>query len=68
MKVLIILAMTVFLEASAFVCRSSGIQIPDSRVNDGYCDCEDGSDEPETHVGTSGVFVCKTELTDEGCA
>lgn len=72
MKVLIILALTVFLEASAFVCRSSGsfgssgIQIPDSRVNDGYCDCEDGSDETETHVCNSGSFVCKTELTDEG--
>ncbi|EME41644.1 hypothetical protein DOTSEDRAFT_112811, partial [Dothistroma septosporum NZE10] len=34
---------------SAFTCLSNPkIQIPASRVNDDYCDCPDGSDEPGT--------------------
>lgn len=31
-----------------FRCRSSGEEISYSQVNDDYCDCQDGSDEPST--------------------
>lgn len=31
-----------------FFCISSGEKIPYNQLNDDYCDCEDGSDEPST--------------------
>jgi protein kinase C substrate 80K-H len=34
-----------------FGCLDGGKAIPASQVNDGYCDCVDGTDEP-------GAFVC----------
>ncbi|KNB44115.1 glucosidase 2 subunit beta-like protein [Blastocystis sp. subtype 4] len=40
--------------------------IPSSRVNDGYCDCEDGSDEWETYVCNQNTFVCKQEIGKDG--
>lgn len=42
------------------------MKIPVERVNDGFCDCEDGSDEFGTHVCNSGTFVCKSEIGKEG--
>ncbi|KAK9462926.1 glucosidase II beta subunit-like-domain-containing protein [Lipomyces oligophaga] len=35
------------------------IVIPFSRVNDDYCDCPDGSDEPGTSACANGYFFCK---------
>lgn len=50
----------------AFVCNSTMKTIPSSRVNDGYCDCEDGSDEWETYVCNQNTFVCKQEIGKDG--
>lgn len=33
-------------EDGSFICTSGGPRIPAKRVNDNYCDCVDGSDEP----------------------
>ena len=33
-------------ESGAFACLSGGKTVPADRVNDNYCDCLDGSDEP----------------------
>lgn len=35
-----------FTSGQDFTCGSSGKSIPPSRLNDNYCDCPDGSDEP----------------------
>ncbi|EFJ52398.1 hypothetical protein VOLCADRAFT_120319 [Volvox carteri f. nagariensis] len=47
-------------KGGAFTCIS-GIPktIPFSRVNDDYCDCPDGSDEPGTSACHNGRFYCR---------
>ena len=42
------------------------MKIPIDRVNDGFFDCEDGSEEFSTHVCNSGVFICKLEIGRNG--
>eukprot|EP00029_Vermamoeba_vermiformis_P010278 TRINITY_DN535_c0_g1_i4.p1 TRINITY_DN535_c0_g1~~TRINITY_DN535_c0_g1_i4.p1 ORF type:complete len:292 (-),score=108.89 TRINITY_DN535_c0_g1_i4:707-1582(-) len=50
-----------------FSCRQSGgwfksaKSIPISWVNDDYCDCEDGSDEPGTAACYNGHFYCANQ-------
>ncbi|MEW5299998.1 MAG: hypothetical protein WDW36_002962 [Sanguina aurantia] len=41
-----------------FACRDGSKKIPASRVNDDYCDCADGSDEPGTSACYYGRFYC----------
>lgn len=41
-----------------FWCLDSKHALPFSRVNDNYCDCEDGSDEPSTSACPTGSFYC----------
>lgn len=44
-----------------FVCSDgSGAPVPFERLNDGFCDCRDGSDEPGTGAcqGDGGRFFC----------
>eukprot|EP01097_Dermamoeba_algensis_P001064 TRINITY_DN1401_c0_g7_i1.p1 TRINITY_DN1401_c0_g7~~TRINITY_DN1401_c0_g7_i1.p1 ORF type:complete len:407 (+),score=106.97 TRINITY_DN1401_c0_g7_i1:80-1300(+) len=41
-----------------FRCFSNSQKIPFSRVNDDYCDCDDGSDEPATSACARGTFLC----------
>lgn len=48
-------------ETSAFRCILSGEQIPFSQVNDDYCDCADGTDEPGTSACPNGQFYCNGE-------
>ncbi|KAJ2051865.1 hypothetical protein H4S04_001707 [Coemansia sp. S16] len=44
--------------AGNFVCLDGSLEIPFSRVNDDYCDCPDGSDEPGTSACNNGSFYC----------
>lgn len=41
-----------------FTCFHSKEQIDFSQVNDDYCDCLDGSDEPGTNACPNGIFFC----------
>lgn len=42
-----------------FECRISKTRIPFEQVNDDYCDCEDGTDEPSTNACPNGTFFCQ---------
>jgi protein kinase C substrate 80K-H len=44
-----------------FQCIYSREYIPFSRVNDYYCDCRDGSDEPGTNACPAQWFYCRNE-------
>eukprot|EP00301_Raphidiophrys_heterophryoidea_P001144 c10566_g1_i1.p1 GENE.c10566_g1_i1~~c10566_g1_i1.p1 ORF type:complete len:590 (+),score=163.03 c10566_g1_i1:55-1770(+) len=41
-----------------FTCKDSTSSFPASHVNDDYCDCEDGSDEPGTSACLAARFFC----------
>lgn len=46
-------------EDNMFRCIESGEKIPFIRLNDNYCDCLDGTDEPGTNACPNGLFYCK---------
>ncbi|KAL4006711.1 glucosidase 2 subunit beta-like [Oreochromis aureus] len=45
-------------ERKSFLCIDGSRMIPFEQVNDDYCDCEDGSDEPGTSACPRGRFYC----------
>lgn len=48
-------------EGETFTCDDNKKSIPISWVNDNYCDCLDGTDEPGTAACKSGKFYCRNE-------
>nr|XP_020647333.1 glucosidase 2 subunit beta isoform X1 [Pogona vitticeps] len=45
-------------ESKQFTCLDGSASIAFDRVNDDYCDCKDGSDEPGTSACPNGRFHC----------
>lgn len=43
---------------SNFVCDNGKRTLPFSSINDGFCDCDDATDEPGTSACNSGKFKC----------
>lgn len=61
-------------ENGMFAClKNTDVKISMDQINDNYCDCPDGSDEPGTSACGNGLFYCKgngefisTEFVDDG--
>ncbi|XP_054985368.1 glucosidase 2 subunit beta [Sorex araneus] len=45
-------------ESKPFTCLDGSATVPFDQVNDDYCDCKDGSDEPGTAACPNGSFHC----------
>lgn len=45
-------------EAAALLCDGSARSVPRAQINDGYCDCADGADEPGTSACANSRFYC----------
>ncbi|PZC82768.1 hypothetical protein B5X24_HaOG209866 [Helicoverpa armigera] len=51
-----------------FKCLKSDQKIPFEQVNDDFCDCEDGTDEPSTSACVNGTFYCATQYRNKPVA
>lgn len=45
-----------------FTCLVEKELIDFEKVNDDYCDCNDGTDEPSTDACPNGVFYCESDI------
>ena len=52
---------TFYNPASDFACLDGSGSVPFIQVNDDYCDCDDGSDEPGTAACPEGKFYCENK-------
>eukprot|EP01116_Phalansterium_solitarium_P016363 TRINITY_DN3793_c0_g1_i1.p1 TRINITY_DN3793_c0_g1~~TRINITY_DN3793_c0_g1_i1.p1 ORF type:complete len:438 (-),score=105.44 TRINITY_DN3793_c0_g1_i1:211-1524(-) len=50
---------------SEFMCFDRSKVVPSDHINDDYCDCNDGSDEPGTSACSRGRFFCGRERGSE---
>ncbi|KAJ0971643.1 hypothetical protein J5N97_019602 [Dioscorea zingiberensis] len=48
-----------YFEGTVIKCRDGSKTFRKDRLNDGYCDCSDGTDEPGTSACPEGRFYCK---------
>ncbi|GBF96865.1 glucosidase 2 subunit beta [Raphidocelis subcapitata] len=46
-------------EGEEFTCLDGSLTLPASAINDDWCQCPDGSDEPGTSACGNGVFYCR---------
>ncbi|XP_021365218.1 glucosidase 2 subunit beta-like [Mizuhopecten yessoensis] len=53
------------IEGNMFLCLNKKKNIPFSQVNDDFCDCDDGSDEPGTSACLNGRFFCTHQIPDQ---
>lgn len=52
-----------YFEGSKFWCKDGSKQIPKERLNDNFCDCEDGTDEPGKILNHVLIFpICRVLL------
>ncbi|CAD5111144.1 DgyrCDS481 [Dimorphilus gyrociliatus] len=62
-------AASLYTDSGLFTCFSwdgsravpSPISIERDKINDDYCDCPDGSDEPGTSACSNGIFFCENK-------
>ena len=47
--------------AETFICDEGHRSLARDQVNDQFCDCEDGSDEPGTSACAGGRFLCRNK-------
>jgi len=48
-----------YYESATIWCRDGSTKFSKDRLNDNFCDCEDGTDEPGTSACPKGKFYCK---------
>ncbi|CAF1068581.1 unnamed protein product [Adineta steineri] len=50
-----------YIPSKPFTCLDGSLTIPYEFVNDDYCDCKDGTDEPGTSACPNGRFFCENK-------